>query len=358
MRVRIPLLIGLAMALGVSVSQGEWKMRIHKGATVETHVLADIDSLTFYYDETPNICIVGTADTPCSAFKVAAAGNYAYIADGTPCGLQVIDVSTPESPQIVGSLGTGDLWANAVAVAGTHAYVGESGLGSSAPSHLLVVDVADPTLPTLVGSVDVPGSPWGVVVAGQYVYVATYHFGLYVTDVSSPTSPQVVGHVDTPGEPRGLDVVGAYAYVADFFGGLKVIDVSNPASPVIVGSLQTPSETLGVAVVGHYAYVADRYAGLLVVDVSVPTNPSIVGGVDTPDEAWEVALVGDYAFVADGYSGVSVIDVSDPANPWIVGGADTPGRATGIVADGQLYVADGSAGLQVLSMSCDLMRDQ
>jgi hypothetical protein len=297
--------------------------------------------------------ITGSVDTPCSAFRVAASDGIACIADGTPCGLQVIDVSNPESPQIVGSLSTGDLDAGAVAVAGTYAYVGAAGFGPGAPSHLLVVDIANPALPQSVGSVDVSGGPWGIVAVGQYVYVATYHLGLYVVDVSNPTSPQVVGHVDTPGEPRGLDVVGAYAYIADFFGGLQVIDVSNPASPVIVGNLQTPDEALGVRVSGHYAYVADRYSGLLVVDVSVPTSPHIAGGVDTPNEAWEIALVGHYAYVADGYSGVWVINISDPSNPWIVGGLDTPDRATGIVADEWVYVADGATGLLVLPLQCD-----
>jgi len=42
--------LGLCLVFGASVSQGAWRMRIHKGATVERHTLADIDSLTFYDD--------------------------------------------------------------------------------------------------------------------------------------------------------------------------------------------------------------------------------------------------------------------------------------------------------------------
>jgi formylglycine-generating enzyme required for sulfatase activity len=40
----------LCLVFGASVSQGEWRMRIHQGATVEDHVLADVDSVTFYND--------------------------------------------------------------------------------------------------------------------------------------------------------------------------------------------------------------------------------------------------------------------------------------------------------------------
>jgi formylglycine-generating enzyme required for sulfatase activity len=39
---------GLCLVLGVSVSQGEWMMRVYQGANVEERALADIDSLNFY----------------------------------------------------------------------------------------------------------------------------------------------------------------------------------------------------------------------------------------------------------------------------------------------------------------------
>jgi formylglycine-generating enzyme required for sulfatase activity len=42
--------LGLCLVFGASVSQGEWKMRIHQGATVEERALASVDSLTFYDD--------------------------------------------------------------------------------------------------------------------------------------------------------------------------------------------------------------------------------------------------------------------------------------------------------------------
>ena len=52
----IGLILGLScLALGASVSQGGWMMRIHQGATVEERALADVDSLTFY-DATGSCC--------------------------------------------------------------------------------------------------------------------------------------------------------------------------------------------------------------------------------------------------------------------------------------------------------------
>lgn len=50
MRGRVFAVLTLALALGITSSQGEWKMRIHKDGDVDEHLVADIDSLTFYDD--------------------------------------------------------------------------------------------------------------------------------------------------------------------------------------------------------------------------------------------------------------------------------------------------------------------
>ena len=57
------------------------------------------------------------------AWDVAVSGTHAYVADRLS-GLQVIDISTPASPMIVGSVDTPD-GALGIAVSGTHAYVAD-----------------------------------------------------------------------------------------------------------------------------------------------------------------------------------------------------------------------------------------
>ena len=42
--------------------------------------------------------IAGSVNTPGRAYRVWVSGNYAYIADGYDGGLQVIDISNPDSP--------------------------------------------------------------------------------------------------------------------------------------------------------------------------------------------------------------------------------------------------------------------
>jgi hypothetical protein len=65
-----------------------------------------------------------------------------------------------------------------------------------------------------------------------------------------------------------------------------------------------------------------------------------------------VAVSGNYAYVADDTAGLQVIDVSNPANPQWVGGYDTSGNAFGVAVSGNYaYVADGQVGFQVIDVS-------
>ena len=48
MKRRIMVVMGLVLVLGVGASEGEWRMRIHMGATIEEHAVAEVDSVTFY----------------------------------------------------------------------------------------------------------------------------------------------------------------------------------------------------------------------------------------------------------------------------------------------------------------------
>jgi hypothetical protein len=124
-----------------------------------------------------------------------------------------------------------------------------------------VVDITTPGSPAIVGSVDT-GTANGVAVSGSYAYVADELAGLQVVDITTPATPALVGGADTPGGARGVAVSGSYAYVADAGTGLLVVDITTPASPVVVGGTDTPGEARGVAVSGSYAYIADTNFGL------------------------------------------------------------------------------------------------
>jgi len=298
--------------------------------------------------------IVGSVDTPGWAFRVAYGDSMVLVGDGAMSGLQVVDVSRPEVPEIVGNLPMAE-YANGVALARNLGFVAYDGAPQGLSCGLRIVDLTEPSAPLQLADLEITGSPWDVAVAGNYAYVACYHTGLHVVSISDPHEPYPVGWLDTPGEPRGLAVNGDYAYVADFNGGLVIIDVADPADPQVRGTVATPGEALGVAVAGHYAYVASGFAGMTVVDIADPTSATVVACLDTPDEAWLVAIDGRVAYLADGLSGIHAIDISDPASPHLIGSVDTPGDASGVaVGNDFVYVSDGPAGVQVLRTECEM----
>jgi FlgD Ig-like domain/LVIVD repeat len=149
---------------------------------------------------------VGSVDTPGTAESVAFSGIHAYVGDRSS-GLQVIDVSNPQNPQIAGNV----VWqgaANDVVVSGSYAYVLQDS------GHLFyVIEITNPGSPQIVGSVELPDGALNLAVSGSHVYVAARFAGLQVIDITDPASPQIVGGMMTGGVVNTVAVSGSYAYV-------------------------------------------------------------------------------------------------------------------------------------------------
>lgn len=229
---------------------------------------------------------------------IAVAGQYVIVSG---YDFQVIDVSNPTSPRIIGALPGGF---GRMATTGDHAYVQHGGVS--------VIDLSNPTLPSIVGSLDIEISD--IAAAGDYAFVVNGD-GLHVIDVSEPTAPTEVGLFGAPDWyplPCGsVSVSGGYAYVR---GGyyIHVIDVSDPTAPTPTGSVPYARGCF-VASALHSArglvLVAYDREGLFVIDPHDPTNPIEVGF--WPSEWatwWGIATRGSLAYVSHGDLGLAVVD--------------------------------------------------
>ena len=117
-------------------------------------------------------------DHQSSCHNLSNSGRLAFVADGG-FGLQVIDITNPKSPQIVGSVDTpGD--AQDLALSGPYAYVADGGSG------LQVIDITDPRKPWLVGGVTIPHNAFGVAVSSTHAFVAGSLSGLQVLPLQCP----------------------------------------------------------------------------------------------------------------------------------------------------------------------------
>ena len=292
--------------------------------------------------------IVGSVDTQLRS-GVFVVDSYAYVTGGNSRkgGMQVIDITDPANPNIVGSVDTPG-YATDIFVDGSYAYV------TDITSGLQIIDISDPTNPNILGSVDTPGTSRGIYVKNSYAYVADNESGIQIIDISDPANPNIAGSTEIQNAYGSeIFVAGSYAYIADTYSNsLKVIDIANPADPTVVGSVDMPSMAKDVYVSGSYAYVAASTQGLQIVDITDPNFPNIVGSSDVPDIAKSVFVSGSYAFIADANSRLRVIDISDPTEPVFIGSIDTLGSPEcTYVAGSYAYVANLSRGLQIIDIS-------
>jgi hypothetical protein len=211
---------------------------------------------------------------------VWAAGGIAYVADYTS-GLQVLNVTNPRQPTLLGSHDTlGN--ATAVWVAGGIAYLADFGAG------LEVLNVTNPRVPNLLGTYDTPGLALGVWADGSCVCLADYNAGLQVINVTNPRNPKLLGSYNTPGNARYVWVAGDNAYVADESQGLRVVEVQRNRCRQFVPPAVAQSITIWTA-----SGAASFVRATLTCTQSLPSGTAIAYAL-SPDAGthWETVTPG------------------------------------------------------------------
>ncbi len=202
------------------------------------------------------------------AQMVRYVGNYLYLACGDN-GLQVVDISNPKSPKLVGGVGAPAIQgARSVAVALRYAYVTDS-------EGLKVVDATDPGHPVAVSGAAVPiADARGVFLFRTTVLVAAGKDGLVLVDAEKVEKPKVLERFtadgainDATGVTAGITNSSFFAYVADGKNGLRVVALAESIdSPRILGyappwkpKLIATYPTSGPAVAVADGAMRDRY---------------------------------------------------------------------------------------------------
>lgn len=289
---------------------------------------------------------LGVAATPFPAQRVTVSGHNAWVADGVG-GLRGYDVTDPSNPVALGIFGASQVVTDSQ-IRGKLAYV-------TAGNVLQIVDLTDPLSPTLVGTATgALDNARGVDVRSNIAYVAQNNNGLRIYDVSRPAVPVFLGSIATPGAAVQVRVSGHFAFVANNQYGVQVIDIANPRSPQLVGAIATTGQAVDLAISGNRLFVAAKSAGLRIYDISNPRLPVLLSQSALPaaTQANAVTVVGSYAYVAAS-SGVIALDASNPAKPTTIGSLPSSLNLTRglFVANGVAYLASGSFGLKTESLT-------
>ena len=280
-------------------------------------------------------------------------GNLLFQASWT-CGVGIFDVSKPESIRVIGNFDTPDPYLD-VSISGHIACIANQSDG------LRLLDVSDPLNIKEIGSLS-PGLASGtflqvVCTDAQYAYVATEGWGVQIFDIGQPDSPNLVGSADTPGIARGIAVSNGFAYVADSEGGLRIVDVRVPNSPVEVGFCLFSASTTRVAISGGYAYVGTEDGYLQIVDVSDRTKPRVVGVFQVPGTSsfiTSLTALENELYIGTNDSFVHRLDISNPISPQLKSSIFFPsgGPLEDItISQGRAYIASFHFGLRVVDVT-------
>ncbi|MEK9196521.1 MAG: hypothetical protein AAB914_04085, partial [Patescibacteria group bacterium] len=303
-----------------------------------------------------------------SPWKAFVQGSYAYIISHGTDSLEIYDISSPSNPVYRGSVSTGvSSDPKGIDVQGNYAYVTNEGT-----DNLVVVDITDPTSPSSVGSLATGTDPYSISVQGRTAYVANFGsntIGSY--DVSNPTSPTAISTVSSS-SPYSLFIQGRYAYATDITStSLHIYDIGGAyIQQLETGGIETGTlSTTGNVSIGNSASIQGglTVAGSLQLagDIGVMGNASFINNGET--DSWKTATsfpsprgrlltvtANGYAYVIGGYNaGVqstvyySKVKADGSVGSWSTAANSLPsGRysASGVVANGYIYVIGGSDG--------------
>jgi hypothetical protein len=341
--------------------------------------------------------------------RMAVQGSLAYVVVGPR--LQVLDVSVPTAPRLLGQTPPLTYEIRALAVQGRYVYAAAGGLH--------VFDVGDPSRPTEVGTLAIPGQPQAIAVDGERVYLSGAGVGLFILSVADPAHPRQLGadlqaggnaiavagnylysapgsdlsgntlHVWYVAYPSDIARAGAYQpapstsgtfaalalgngrlYAAEqpYFtvnggpigGGLRVFDLSDATRPRAGALLDTPGWPNDLAIGGGRAYLAESaygypqdpaalVGGLRVADLSEPADPRDLGTTLGGDYA-RLALVGTTVLLLDQGRGLQIVDAADPGRATRVGAYEPPGPSLAVATTGgRVYQTEGAYGTNSLT---------
>jgi hypothetical protein len=219
------------------------------------------------------VCVTNYGSPNSYPATVHVVGSYAYV--GSLNWLHILNVGNPSNPVPVGdiywSCGPDHPLPMGVQVEGSYAWVA---LNSDYCHGLQVLNISNPAKPLLVGSCDIRRA-FGLQVEGIYAYVAGVN-GFQIVDISDPANPLRVGGYGGPGGcyRSSVKIVGNYAFVGQGWGDphcsgqLEIFNISDPANPVLVASHPITDWFHDIQVVGNLIFgIADP--GFVILELPV-----------------------------------------------------------------------------------------
>ena len=256
--------------------------------------------------------VIGTLDAGGSCNWLACLGDVVY-ARFFDIGLAVVDVSVPASPTIAQILDT-PINVATLTVVGDRLY-------HSGGYDLWAWDLADPLAPVLLGATAIGMDlKADLVVQGTTTYVAGNNMGLIAVDWSDPATAAIVASSGRPFYGTSCAWLGDRVLTGDYFGTLRVFQTVEPRPNPRIAQLELDKYSLCMARSGDLLAMGCNYGRFELVDLSDPSDPRWLSGLDLPFNPEQLFMVGDLVAVrmSFGYDNLQLVDISDPVHPVFV----------------------------------------
>lgn len=303
-------------------------------------------------------------------------------------GLQIIDVSDPDSPVL---LGTSPIFGRPVEMYLRDGYayvivsdyfsywqVADGPTRSFHGSQVRVVDVRVPDQPVIVGGIDVEGAVSDTRIVGDVLYVVSNRYAWYDAsgssdfkselfvasiDLADPSSPQLVQRLDFPSTSNHIHVSPTTLYVASPTGDWRnqattvtIVDIDDPHGAIeATGQLSVQGFVEDRSQLDEYAgtfRIVTHWGGWGVNGTQRLTVFSLTDGVtklselDLPNTGglFATRFDGERAYLVTMVSvdPLEVIDLRDPASPVLTHSLVIPGVLHHVVARGDRLLALGT----------------
>ncbi len=292
--------------------------------------------------------VVGTVKTPGIALDITTGNDRAITAEG-PAGISILDISDPLTPKLLTHLDTPGT-AQRVAASGNFVAVADGNAG------LAIIDMADPALAIITQQLHF-GTVQSVVAAGGIAYAGLSSGQVISVELGNGL---VLDSLQVGTDPiQDLALEGEYLYALT---ANRLIVISSMDALAVTGSATSPfpaAPNQRLFVGGGIAYTTHG-KGYNTLDLADPAKPLLLTTGNTTQLGWRqivangsglgVAVVGP--ILSDGSDrNTSLYDLSNPkTNNIFLTTLLTPGNSRAVsIYNGLAYVADDSAGVQVLN---------
>ena len=208
------------------------------------------------------------------AVDVLKDSNILYVAEADS-GIQIFGIINPSQPVLLSEHCSNNSWDGYLKLDKYQNYLYTGGGGWIND----IIDVSDPENPVLVGTI--PVNDWGydIQIMGQHLFVAGYWGGFQIFTLEDPVNPVEVGYYPL-GLALKITVSKELAYIYDNTN-ILIFDISNFTNPTLV-STYNPGQYVSVYHMyaqGDTLYYSNALSQINVLDVSNSNNPVIVDSI-------------------------------------------------------------------------------